>query len=88
MKFQVPKAPESPEEANLADASALKDYEAQTVEVEGQSANAEPFDDEAWLEVRQNRCLKRTRDANYTQDDGWDAELAEFEKKTPGFFPS
>lgn len=35
-KFSIPKAPQSPEEADLA--SELKEYEAQQPEVEGQAA--------------------------------------------------
>ncbi|KAB2579846.1 ATPase F0 complex subunit H [Lasiodiplodia theobromae] len=48
-KFSIPKAPQSPEEADLA--SELKEYEAQQVEVEGQAAAGEAKAvEEDWFE--------------------------------------
>lgn len=48
-KFAVPKAPQSPEESDLA--SELKEYEAQQVEVEGQAATGETAPvEEDWFE--------------------------------------
>ncbi|OOQ83408.1 ATP synthase H chain [Penicillium brasilianum] len=47
--FNLPKAPASPEEANLA--SELSAYEAQQVEVEGQAATGEAAPaEESWFE--------------------------------------
>ena len=47
-KFSVPKAPQSPEEANLA--SELQSYESQEVEVEGQAASGEAAPvEESWF---------------------------------------
>jgi F-type H+-transporting ATPase subunit h len=46
-KFALPKAPPTPEEANLADS--LKDYEAQQPEIEGQAAGGEAVI-ENWFE--------------------------------------
>jgi F-type H+-transporting ATPase subunit h len=48
--FSVPKAPQSPEEADLA--ASLKEYESMAVEVEGQEASAsgtQPAAIEDWL---------------------------------------
>lgn len=48
-KFTAPKAPQSPEEANLA--SELSAYESQEVEVEGQAAAGEAAPvEESWFE--------------------------------------
>ncbi|OKL63552.1 hypothetical protein UA08_01292 [Talaromyces atroroseus] len=48
-KFSAPKPPPSPEEASLA--NELKDYETQTVEVEGQAAAGEEAPkEESWFE--------------------------------------
>ncbi|OJJ51521.1 hypothetical protein ASPZODRAFT_127605 [Penicilliopsis zonata CBS 506.65] len=48
-KFRVPQAPQSPEEANLA--NELGAYEAQQVEVEGQAASGEAAPvEESWFE--------------------------------------
>ncbi|OJJ76186.1 hypothetical protein ASPBRDRAFT_72201 [Aspergillus brasiliensis CBS 101740] len=48
-KFAVPAAPQSPEEANLA--NELKSYESQEVEVEGQAAAGEAAPvEESWFE--------------------------------------
>lgn len=48
-KFTAPKAPQSPEEANLA--NELNAYENQEVEVEGQAASGEPAPaEESWFE--------------------------------------
>ncbi|OJJ39196.1 hypothetical protein ASPWEDRAFT_36929 [Aspergillus wentii DTO 134E9] len=47
-KFTAPKAPASPEEANLA--NELKSYETQEVEVEGQAASGEAAPvEESWF---------------------------------------
>ncbi|KAF7589465.1 hypothetical protein BBP40_004263 [Aspergillus hancockii] len=48
-KFSAPAAPQSPEEANLA--NELKSYESQEVEVEGQAASGEAAPaEESWFE--------------------------------------
>ncbi|KAE8144096.1 ATP synthase complex subunit H-domain-containing protein [Aspergillus avenaceus] len=48
-KFSIPAAPQSPEEANLA--NDLKSYESQEVEVEGQAAAGEAAPaEESWFE--------------------------------------
>ncbi|PKY08155.1 hypothetical protein P168DRAFT_286307 [Aspergillus campestris IBT 28561] len=48
-KFQLPAAPQSPEEADLA--NQLKSYETQEVEVEGQAAAGEAAPvEESWFE--------------------------------------
>ncbi|OAX82628.1 hypothetical protein ACJ72_03021 [Emergomyces africanus] len=48
-KFNAPKPPPSPEEANIA--ADLKAYESQVVEVEGQAASGEPAPiEEDWFE--------------------------------------
>ncbi|PGH35152.1 F-type H+-transporting ATPase subunit H [[Emmonsia] crescens] len=48
-KFNVPKPPPSPEEANMA--ADLKAYETQEVEVEGQATSGEPAPiEEDWFE--------------------------------------
>lgn len=49
LKFSPPAAPQSPEEANLA--NELKSYESQEVEVEGQAAAGEAAPvEESWFE--------------------------------------
>ena len=47
-KFSMPKAPTTPEEANLA--NELKEYESQVPEIEGQSASGEAVAVEDWFE--------------------------------------
>ncbi|MCJ1376806.1 hypothetical protein MMC20_008051 [Loxospora ochrophaea] len=47
-KFSMPKAPQSPEESDIA--TDLKAYEDQKVEVEGQAAAGETPTDEDWFE--------------------------------------
>lgn len=52
-KFSVPKPPQSPEEANLA--NDLKAYETQEVEVEGQAAAGEAAPvEESWFEEEED----------------------------------
>jgi F-type H+-transporting ATPase subunit h len=47
--FSIPKAPTSPEESNIA--NELKDYEAQTPEIEGQATtDGAPVVEEDWFE--------------------------------------
>ncbi|KAL1640768.1 putative mitochondrial f1f0 atp synthase subunit atp14 [Diplodia seriata] len=47
-KFSIPKAPQSPEESDLA--GELKEYEAQQPEVEGQAAGETAAVEEDWFE--------------------------------------
>lgn len=47
-KFAVPKAPASPEEANIA--NEMQEYEAQQPDIEGNSADGVPAAEEEWFE--------------------------------------
>ena len=47
-KFAMPKAPESPEESDIA--QDLKSYEEQPVEVEGQAEQGQVVDEGNWFE--------------------------------------
>jgi len=47
-KFSMPKAPTTPEEANLA--NELKEYEDQVPDIEGQAASGEAVAVEDWFE--------------------------------------
>ncbi|KAB8338780.1 hypothetical protein FH972_021725 [Carpinus fangiana] len=47
-KFAVPAAPKSPEDSDLA--SQIKEYESQTVEVEGQTQEAGAVQEQDWFE--------------------------------------
>lgn len=54
-KFAVPQAPQSPEEANLA--NELQAYESQQVEVEGQAAAGEAAPvEESWFEEEEDEA--------------------------------
>ncbi|PGH18072.1 hypothetical protein AJ79_00699 [Helicocarpus griseus UAMH5409] len=54
-KFNAPKPPPSPEEANMA--ADLKSYETQEVEVEGQASSGEPAPvEEDWFEDEEDEA--------------------------------
>lgn len=55
-KFAVPKAPASPEEADIA--SELKSYETQTVELEGSAEEGAPVVEEDWFEEEEEEVEK------------------------------
>ena len=59
-KFTPPKAPQSPEESDIA--NDLKAYENQQVEVEGQAAEGEASDKESnWFEEEEEKEAQATR---------------------------